>query len=168
MDFIEQIEKLEQLRTNGTLTDDEFKAAKEKLLGATAETTSAPPVSTAPTVSPAGMIFGVEEKTWCSLMHLSQLLYPSGVGIVVPIAMWIVGTDKSDLVRRHGHRMMNWIITSLIAAAIFLPLCFVGIGVPLMFILVLLSLVFPIMAAAKSTYNELWSYPLTFKFFTED
>lgn len=160
MEITEQIEKLEQLRDRGTLSDAEFTAAKQKLLNEQ----SRHHIS----ASAAGTIHGVEEKTWCTLMHLSQLLYLSGVGIVVPIAMWILGNDQSVLVRRHGHRMMNWIISSLIYALIGLLLCFVIVGIPALFILGILSIAFPIVAAVKSNAGELWAYPLTLKFFSED
>jgi len=101
-------------------------------------------------------------------MHLSQLLAFSGVGIIAPIIMWLLGNDKSVLVRRHGNRMMNWIVSSLIYATISLILCFVFVGIPLILIVGLLTIIFPIIAAVKSNDGQVWTYPLTFKFFAED
>ena len=166
MDIIEQIERLEQLHSRGTLSDIEFQSAKNKLLNEQSERTNERQNLSLP--SDNGMIYGIEENTWCALMHLSQLLTFSAIGIVVPIAMWIVGNEKSAVVRRHGHRMMNWIISSLIYAVVSAILIFVFIGFPLLIILAILTVVFPIIAAVKATQGEVWSYPLTIKFFSED
>ena len=159
MDILDKIERLEQLYTRGTLCDAEFRSAKKKLLNEEQKF---------PSTSDEGIIYGVEEETWCALMHLSQLLYFSGVGIVIPIAMFILGNNESALVRRHGHRMMNWIISSLIYAVVGGLLCFVAIGIPILIILMILSIVFPIIAAVKSNQGEVWAYPLTIKIFDED
>ena len=159
MDILDKIEKLEQHYARGTLSEAEFQTAKEQLLNEKQKFSSA---------SKEGFIFGVEEKTWCALMHLSQLLYLSGVGIVIPIAMFILGNNSSALVRRHGHRMMNWIISSLIYAVVGGLLCFLFIGIPMLIILMLLALIFPIIAAIKANQGEVWTYPLTIKIFDED
>ena len=159
MDILDKIDKLEQHYAQGTLSEAEFKSAKEKLLNQEPKFSS---------TSDGASIYGVEEKTWCALMHLSQLLYFSGVGIVLPIAMFLLGSNQSDLVRRHGHRMMNWIISTVIYAAIGGLLCFLFIGIPLLIILMLLAIAFPIIAAVKANQGEVWTYPLTIKIFDED
>jgi len=159
VNLAQQIEQLEQLRTKGALSDNEFQVAKNRLLSGEAK----PPLK-----SGYGMVHGIEEKTWCTLMHVSQLLNLSGVGVVVPIMMWILGKDKSDMVRRHGNRMMNWIISSFIYLVIGTLLCTVIVGIPIVIGLMVLSVVFPIMAAIKSNNGEVWSYPLTIKFLPED
>ena len=159
MDILDKIEKLEQHYARGTLSEAEFQTAKAQLLNGEPKFSSKPD---------DGIIYGLEEKTWCALMHLSQLLYFSGVGIVIPIAMFILGSNQSYLVRRHGHRMMNWIISTLIYAVVGGVLCFVAIGIPILIILMILAVVFPIIAAVKSNQGEVWDYPLTIKFFDED
>jgi len=156
MDMIEQIEKLDRLRVQGAISDAEFDTAKRKILSEDGIQIS------------DGTIHGIEAKTWCTIMHLSQLLAFSGVGIIAPIIMWLLGNDKSVLVRRHGNRMMNWIVSSLIYATISLILCFVFVGIPLILIVGLLTIIFPIIAAVKSNDGQVWTYPLTFKFFAED
>ena len=82
--------------------------------------------------------------------------------------MFILGSNQSSLVRRHGHRMMNWIISTIIFAVVGGVLCFVAIGVPILIILMILAVVFPIIAAVKANQGEVWDYPLTIKFFDED
>lgn len=114
------------------------------------------------------MIHGIEERTYCTLMHISQLLNYSLIGVIVPIVMWILGKDNSVMVSRHGNRMMNWIISSFIYGCIAFVLCFFVIGFPIAIVLGILSVVFPIIAAIKANSNQAWSYPMAIKFLPED
>jgi uncharacterized Tic20 family protein len=159
MNIAQELERLEQLRIKGALSDVEFQAAKNSLLNGQAK----PPTKFADTT-----VHGLEEKTWCTLMHISQLLNFSGIGIVVPVAMWIVGKEKSEMVNQQGNRMMNWIISSFIYMVAAGLLCFVVVGIPILFGLAVLTVVFPIMAALKANDNKVWTYPLTIKFLPED
>ena len=59
-------------------------------------------------------------------------------------------------------------ISSLIYVVISAILCIFIIGIPLLLMLAVLSILFPVMAAIKSTRNELWSYPLAIQFLDED
>lgn len=76
--FLEELEQLQKLRDAGTLSEEEFYNAKQRLL-------QSPEPDPAPYVMPgvqqqhtAEKIHGLEEKTWCMLMHLSQLLIFAG------------------------------------------------------------------------------------------
>lgn len=159
MNLAQQLEQLEQLRATGSLSNAEFQIAKDKLLAGTAQ----PPYKIS-----GGTIHGIQERTYCTLMHISQLLIYSAIGIVVPIMMWILGKDQSELVRRNGNRMMNWIISGFIYSVIAGLLCMVFIGFPLVFALAIMSFIFPIIAAIKSNDGQVWSYPLAIKFLAED
>jgi len=159
MNLAQQLEQLDQLRASGSLSDSEFQIAKEKAIAGEAQ----PPHKVS-----SGMIHGVEERTWCTLMHVSQLLVYSAIGIVVPIVMWILGKEKSEMVRRHGNRMMNWIISGFIYGVVAGLLSLAFIGIPFVIALFVMGIAFPIMAAMKCNKGELWSYPLTIKFLPED
>lgn len=159
MKFADRIDQLERLREMGSISEDEFEKAKEKLMGKT----SMP----GKTIEPV-LIHGIEERTFCTLMHVSQLLNYSLVGIVVPIVMWILGKDQSAMVRQHGNRMVNWLISSVIYWCIALVLCLFIVGVPLLIILAILSFVFPVIAAIKANGGQAWSYPMAIKFLPED
>lgn len=157
----DQLERLESLRAKGSISDHEFVAAKASVLGGGG--TAAPPVKE------THQVFGFGVRAWCTLMHISQLLiFAGGIGIVVPIVMWAMSKDHSDYVRQQGNRMMNWIITSLIASVIAGLLCFVVIGFPILFVLLVLNAAFPVVAALKANDRQLWKYPLAFRFFPED
>ena len=158
MTLAQQLEQLDNLRASGSLSEAEFQNAKEKLLSSDAK----------PLHKIAGTIHGIEERTYCTLMHISQLLIWSGVGILVPILMWVLGKDQSELVHQHGNRMMNWLISSFIYGVVSALLVIFLIGVPMAIVLCILSVVFPILAALKANDGHLWSYPLTIKFLQED
>jgi len=159
MNLAQQLEQLEQLRVSGSLSSAEFQTAKDKLLSGEAK----PPYKIS-----SGMVHGIEENTYCTVMHISQLLVFSAIGIMVPVLMWILGRNQSEMVRRQGNRMMNWIISSFIYFVVSGLLCIVIIGYPLCFAMIVISFVFPIMAAMKANNGQLWSYPLAIKFFSED
>ena len=154
MSNAEEIQKLNDLHTQGVLSDDEFQTAKGRLLSG-ASAAGSPALS------------NVSEKQWLVILHLSQFagaLVPLA-GMIVPILIWQLKKDDLPSVDAHGKVIANWLITSLICAFIFGLLSFVMIGIPLLMILVALAIVFPIVGAIKANNNELWRYPLSFTFF---
>ncbi len=155
LSIADEIAQLEELRAHGTLTDAEFAEAKQRVLAGGSSGHS-------------GRLYGIEENTWCMLMHLSPLASWSGIGVILPIVMWAISKDESDLARRHGARMMNWLISSFIYAGIGIALSLVFIGVPILVVLGICCVVFPILAAIKCNNNELWSYPMAIEFLSED
>ena len=153
MSLANELSDLEDLRARGTLTNEEFEQAKAQLLTGGK--------------SGVGQICGMDENIWCTLMHLSQLLTFSMAGIVVPIVMWILSKDESEIARRHGAAMMNWLFSSIIYLLISLILVLAVIGIPMLFVLGIMHLAFPVMAAIKAYEGKTWSYPLTIRFFPE-
>ena len=165
MNIAAEIRQLEELRSTGTLTEDEFQQAKQQVLAGEGHYEHGGPYP--PDYSPR--ICGVDERTWCTLLHLSPLLmYAGGIGLVVPIVMWAIGKDESELARSHGARMMNWLISSVIYVVISVILCIFIIGIPMLVMMGVLSVLFPVIAAIKSTRNELWSYPMAIRFLDEE
>ena len=163
----DELERLQKLRDTGTLTDEEFQLAKQRLLQApetNVYTASGPGSST----FQSGRIHGLEEKTWCMLMHLSQLLTYTGIGVVAPIVMWAVSKDDSRAANRHGMVILNWYISCLIYGVVSGLLCFIFIGIPMGLALAALTVIFPIIGAMKSNEGTLWNYPLSIKFFDPD
>jgi len=161
----DQLERLENLRNKGSISEHEFMAAKAQVLAG--NKSAMPPVKGHQ--SKDGQVFGFDEKSWCTMMHISQLLiFAGGIGIVVPIIMWAMSKDHSPYVQTHGNRMMNWIISSLIATAIAGVLCAVLIGFPILLVLLVLDVAFPVIAALKANEREIWKYPLAFRFFPEE
>ena len=99
-------------------------------------------------------------------MHLSQLLsfvFP-GLGLVMPIVMWLTNKDQFAEVDAHGKNIANWLITALIIAVVCFVLSFVFIGLIGFFALAVINLVFIILGAVKANDNILWPYPMSLTF----
>ncbi|TWT57381.1 hypothetical protein KOR42_07410 [Thalassoglobus neptunius] len=158
MAISDEIERLAQLRDQGRLSDAEFQEAKAQLLSG---------ASVDDHTSSANQIFGLSPKSWCMLMHFSQLLNCApGAGMIAPVCMWVLSKDQSIEADRHGAVITNWVISSLIYSSVFGLLMFVVIGIPLMFALVIALVVFPIIGGVKASNGELWHYPMSIEFIT--
>ena len=113
------------------------------------------------------MIADKETQQWAMLLHLSQF---SGyviplAGLVVPIIIWQVQKENMPDLDIHGRIVTNWIISEIIYGIIFVILCFVLIGIPLLIVLGILSVAFPIIGGLKANQGRAWKYPLSISFF---
>lgn len=107
-----------------------------------------------------------DERQMGMFLHLSQLLnviIPMG-GIIAPIILWQVKKEEMPGLDAHGKMITNWLISSFIYVVISIVLAFVLIGFLTLFVVVILSMVFPIIGGIKANNGELWEYPLTIKF----
>jgi hypothetical protein len=121
-----------------------------------------------------------EEKQMGMFLHLSQLInviLPPG-GIIAPIVIWQMKKDQLPALDAHGKMVANWQISSLIY--FFVAGLIVGIGIPLMIVIVgfllvilgglaiaaigLMGIIFSIIGGIKANNGEFWEYPLTIKF----
>ncbi len=104
-----------------------------------------------------------QARQWAMFLHLSQLagfIIPL-VGLVAPIIIWQTQKAEYPILDEHGKAVINWIISELIYGAICFVLIFVVIGFPMLMILGILGVVFPIIGGIKANNGELWQYPLT-------
>ena len=164
MSVADEIEKLNQLRLSGAITDEEYQTAKSRLLG------QGGPAGEAPKPYPAPPATAMDENSWSLMLHLSQLcgfLIPFA-GLIVPIVLWQIKKDESAVVDRHGRIIANWMITAFIAGIVLFCLSFVLIGIPLLIILGLLCVVFPIIGGIKASNGEFWAYPMSYRFLPID
>lgn len=147
----DELKKLDELHKSGAISDQEYTAAKSKLLSGQDAGASAAPMST-------------EQQTrlWAMFLHLALLL--SVVGLIVTIVIW--QTKKAELpgIDAHGKNAVNWIISALIYFVVCLALSVIIIGIPMMFALGLLGIIFPIIAGIKANNGEVWKYPLSITF----
>lgn len=160
-----ELEKLFELKEKGILSEQEYQAEKEKILGASQKTT---PTPTSPTPNILNEeLFGLSEKSFCTLLHVSQLfgILVPGLGFVVPLILWIAQRDKNAVVDEHGKVVMNWVLTSLLYAFGCFLLVFIVIGLPLFILLVIADIVFIVIGASKAYEGKLWKYPLSLKIF---
>ena len=116
------------------------------------------------------VITQLDDKTWTIILHLSQLcgfLVPLA-GLIVPIVIWQMKKNESALIDQHGRIIANWMITAFFAGIVFFMLSFVLIGIPLLIILGVLCVIFPIIGAIKAKEGTVWPYPGSYRFFPVD
>jgi len=111
-----------------------------------------------------------ELRLWAILLHLSLLaglIIPFG-GLVVPVVIYLVKKDDVPGLEPHWHVVVNWLLSAIIYAVICFLLMLILIGFILIWVLGLLALIFPIIGAIKANDGEVWSYPLSIRFFGRD
>ena len=104
---------------------------------------------------------------WALFLHLSQLagyVVPFA-GWIAPILIWQLKKQEMPALDAHGKVVVNWILSALIYATVCVILIFFVIGIPLLIVLMLLGLIFPIIGAIKASNGEVWPYPLSIRFF---
>ena len=158
----ENLAKIAELRDRGVLTEEEFQREKAKILEA--EEKSLKQIFQAPE---GGLLFGLQEDAYCTLLHLSQFCIPAlpPFGVAVPIVLWFLGRGNSAKVDQCGRIIFNWLISALIYFGVSAALCYIVIGFALLPILVICAIAFPIIAAVKASEGMLWHYPLSIDFF---
>jgi uncharacterized Tic20 family protein len=144
------------------------------------ETDSSPdptPEATAPPAAPAEPAAPPTERDiriWAMLCHLSALagyiIFPIG-WIVGPLVVWLMKKDQIAAVDREGRKALNYHITIFVCTALIFPLTFVTMG--LFFgtmsatLIALLNLAVVIYASVKTHSGEVFRYPFSIKFFSE-
>ena len=125
------------------------------------------PVDQQPVDEPGQGPIDSETKNWAMVLHLSLLsgLIVPLAGLIVPIVIYILKKDALPGIVPHGHVVLNWMVSALIYAVISMILIVIGIGILLLAALAILSIVFPIIGGVKASDGEVWSYPLSIKFF---
>jgi uncharacterized protein len=162
MSVADEIEKLNNLRRNGAITEEEYQKAKDSLLRQN-ETMGEKVGNMARNISS-------DENTWSMIIHFSQFcafVLPLA-GLIVPIILWQIKKNDSLFIDKNGRIVVNWIITEIILFILFGILCFLLIGIPLLAALIVLSIVFPIIGGIKANNGVAWSYPFSIKFFSVD
>jgi hypothetical protein len=108
-----------------------------------------------------------ETRTWAMFLHFSLLagyVVPMA-GLVAPIIIWQVQKDKLPGIDEHGKVAANWLISLIIYLVASLLLSFIFIGIPMLIVLGVLSIIFPIIGGIKANNGHLWKYPLSIPFF---
>jgi uncharacterized protein len=97
------------------------------------------------------------------LIALAGLVVPFG-NIIGPLVMWLIKREQSPVVDAAGKEALNFQISCTIYAVISGLLVFVLIGIPLLFLVAIISVVFAIVAAVKASNGEFYRYPLSIRF----
>lgn len=160
---LDQIEKLNDLKEKGLITEEEYQQAKERILGSQTKAQSTAQGSAQ--IQPH-TIMQTNNYDYAMVLHLTQFcswLFPF-LGLIVPLIMWQSKKDDA-YVDQQGKVVMNWIFSSIIYAIAGIILCFILIGIPLLVLLFICSIVFTIMGAIDANKGIIKNYPATIKFF---
>ena len=110
---------------------------------------------------------GNDARKWASLCHIIALvgLIGNGVGFVLgPLVVWLIKRDDDPFIDEQGKEALNFQITMFIAALVSLLLTVVVIGLFLVIAVGLVMVIFPIIAAVKTSNGEHFRYPFTIRF----
>ncbi|MBD9180079.1 MAG: DUF4870 domain-containing protein [Odoribacter splanchnicus] len=147
----DELEKLNDLRQRGVISEEEFQQEKEKILNH----------------NPAKILPSTDANQYSMFIHLSQFLgIFTGIGIIVPVILWLIKKDESPVIDNNGKIVINWILSLLIYAACAGILCIIVIGIPLLIALAVCDFIFIILGSIKASSGVLWKYPLSIEFFT--
>ena len=142
----DNLEKLNRLKESGAISEEEYQIEKEKILNAPDEP-----------VYDTKRELGVDENTFCVLLHISNFFFL----FLGPLVMWLIGRDKSAFIDSHGKSALNWSISATIYGVVSSFLTVVFIGIPMLFALVICSLIFTIIAAIRASEGKMYKYPLS-------
>ena len=148
----DELEKLNDLRQRGVISEEEFQQEKEKILNR----------------NPAKVLPSTDANQYSMFIHLSQFLgiFTGGIGLLVPVILWLIKKDESPVIDNNGKIVINWILSFLIYAACAGILCVIVIGIPLLIALGICDFIFIILGSIKASSGVLWKYPLSIEFFT--
>ncbi|MBF8983279.1 DUF4870 domain-containing protein [Lutibacter sp. B2] len=104
-------------------------------------------------------MFTTEQKLLCGVAHLGWM---AGFPIVAPLIVMLLAQDL--FVKEQAKEALVFQIGASILGVVFFILSFVLIGIPLLIVLGIVSLIFPIMAVVKICDGIDYSYPITGSF----
>ena len=108
-----------------------------------------------------------EERTWALVAHLGSavaaLISAGLLSVALPLVIYLAKRDESEFVAHQARESLNFRITLMIAYLINIPLLFIGVGICILPILLLVDLVFGIIAAIKAYDGERYRYPFAFR-----
>ena len=142
--------------------------------------TQAPPPIEPPPITPTASVPlpppnpESQARTWNMFCHLSALAGFVGVPfgtILGPLLVWQIKKNEIPSVEVHGKAALNFQLTVMIAvlgsAAVAFALSFFCIGFllfPLVILIALCGLIFPIIAGIKANDGKDYKYPCSFEF----
>ncbi|MDO5504548.1 MAG: DUF4870 domain-containing protein, partial [Actinomycetia bacterium] len=115
----------------------------------------APASGTAPT--PA--LSEHDERVWSLAAHL--LVFVGG--FLAPLVIWLVFRGRSDFLEHHAKEALNFQITVLLAAGLFLIMILAFIGYLFLLLLAIAAVALPIIAAARAHGGDWFRYPVALR-----
>ena len=101
-----------------------------------------------------------QERTWAMVCHLPALC----LGFLAPLVVWLIKKDEFPLVDDQGKESLNFQLSMLLYFLGAWLLCFVLIGFPIFFGLVVFDYVMVIIAGARAYSGQRFRYPMVIRF----
>lgn len=172
MTLAEELERLHRLHQSGALSDEEYAAAKARVL---AEANASAGQKSAGWGMPRLKERLQDGNFWAMLLHLSLLLNIPlpGFALVVPFLIWQLGKERFPELDTHGKNAANFVLSFLAYAAVvgsvgflfsILPLG-VAITVPLWYGFAALVVMLVFYVAWEANRGRIVAYPLAIGFF---
>ncbi|HEV3157962.1 MAG TPA: DUF4870 domain-containing protein [Candidatus Baltobacteraceae bacterium] len=98
----------------------------------------------------------------CHLLGLAGIIVPFG-HILGPLVLWLIKKNEYPLVDDQGKESLNFQISVTLYAIIPTLLTFVLIGIPLLFVLGILDIIFIIKAAMAAGNGIAYRYPFNLR-----
>lgn len=101
------------------------------------------------------------------ITHLSQLanLFTGLGGLIIPLILWATQKDKVYQMDEQGKRIVNFQLSLLVYCIISIPFIILfGLGILALIVIGIISVIFPIINAIKSSNGESPTYPLSLNF----
>ncbi|WP_159523889.1 DUF4870 domain-containing protein [Sunxiuqinia indica] len=172
---LEDLEKLDDLRKKGIITEDEFNKEKDSILND-------------PNVRNTNQLGRISENTYSALLHFSLLLGAIHLllGLIAPLLLWVIIRTKDQNIDRHGKNIINWLISLIIYTTTCIILVMTSAfvfhfsanftyklespfslftGLVPVTILMILNVVFILIGGIKASQGQIWRYPLAINFF---
>lgn len=149
---LDKIEKLNELKEKGIITEEEFQKGKAQALEDNKPTQSLD-------------LGNMDSRSYSMIMHFSQFccfVLPV-LGWVVPLIMWLTKKDD-DYIDQQGRVIFNWIISAFIYTIGCIILMVIVVGVFLLLTLVVCSIIFTVMGAINAKDGVIRNYPLAIRF----
>ena len=92
-------------------------------------------------------------------------LLGNGIGFLIgPLVVWLIKRDDDPLIEEQGKEAVNFQLTMFLAIFLSALLTFVLIGIPFLITFGLMMVIFPIIAAVKTSNGERYRYPISIRF----
>lgn len=105
---------------------------------------------------------------WATACHLTALTAYVGIplgGILGPLLTWLFKRHDAAFIDEHGKESLNFHITITLYEVVAILLCFIFIGFPLIFVLIVIDLINTIKGAIAASNGQPYKYPMSVRFF---
>ena len=99
------------------------------------------------------------------LCHLAALSKYVGIpfgNIIGPLIIWLIKREEMPFVNEEGKESLNFQISMTIYMIVSALFCLIGL--PLIFVLIIVDIIYVVLAAVKASSGQSYKYPLTIRF----